>query len=64
MFLLLSFNSYKNIGEGWCEKKVKKCLKCGHKLPKFEFYEDASNEDGLSVNCKKCIDKYYKQYEE
>jgi hypothetical protein len=43
-------------------KKVKKCPKCGLKLAESEFYRDATQEDNLGINCKKCVDKYFQQF--
>ena len=43
-------------------KKVKKCPKCGRKLPASAFYRDITQVDDLSIHCKKCVTKYFQQY--
>ena len=42
---------------------MKKCPKCGHNLGESHFYKDETTGDNLSINCKNCIDKYFKQYQ-
>jgi len=42
--------------------KVKKCPQCGCKLAESEFYRDETQEDNLSMHCKKCVENYFKQY--
>ncbi|MEA3457393.1 MAG: hypothetical protein U9R21_01800 [Candidatus Thermoplasmatota archaeon] len=44
-------------------KKLRKCPNCGRKLPESKFYKDKTREDGISINCKKCVDEYFKQYQ-
>lgn len=41
---------------------MKRCPKCGETKPKSEFYKNAHMKDGLSVQCKKCHNKYSVQY--
>lgn len=36
------------------EDKLKKCWVCKRKLPKSEFYRDASRSDGIDKRCKEC----------
>jgi hypothetical protein len=43
---------------------MKKCPKCGCKLVDSEFYRDVTQEDNLSINCKKCVGKYFQQFTE
>jgi hypothetical protein len=42
---------------------MKTCPKCGRDLGKTHFYTDDTTYDNLSINCKNCINKYFKQYQ-
>ena len=42
-------------------EKLKKCPKCGRMLSESRFYKDITQVDSLSVNCKKCVKKYFKR---
>jgi len=41
---------------------MKICPKCGRKLKESNFYKDTTTCDKLSINCRDCIDDYFKQY--
>lgn len=41
---------------------MKICPNCGRKLDESNFYKDSTSCDYLSVNCKKCINNYFKQF--
>jgi hypothetical protein len=41
---------------------MKVCPKCGRDLKESNFYKDTTTSDNLSINCKKCIKDYFKQY--
>jgi len=43
--------------------KMKTCQKCGCNFEESNFYEDATTFDNLSMHCKKCINKYFKNYQ-
>jgi hypothetical protein len=43
--------------------EMKKCPKCGSNLEESNFYRDTTTRDNLSIYCKKCINKYFKQYQ-
>ena len=42
--------------------ELRKCQSCGKNIPISDFYKDVTNNDDLSVNCKNCIKKYFKQF--
>ena len=42
---------------------MKTCPKCGRNLDESHFYKDDTTCDNLSINCKKCIKNYFKQYQ-
>ena len=44
------------------EKGTKICSRCKKELPLKMFGRDKSNNDGLSVYCKKCFCERTKQY--
>lgn len=41
---------------------MKKCSKCGLEKSKADFYRDKSRKDGLTCQCKECMDKQSKEY--
>ena len=42
--------------------ETKKCSTCGEAKPINEFYKEKSHKDGLSSQCKCCINKKQKEY--
>jgi hypothetical protein len=41
---------------------MKTCPKCNRNLKESYFFKDATTCDNLSINCKMCINDYFKQY--
>ena len=42
---------------------MKTCPKCGFNFEESKFFKDVTTCDNLSIYCKKCINKYFKQYQ-